>query len=871
MKVLKEKFIIIDGSSLMYRAFYALPLLETKKGQYTNAVYGFATMLFKLLENFSPEYIVVAFDKGKITFRNEIFDQYKAHRKETPSELSMQIPLIHEFLVAMNITLIEESGFEADDIIGTLANKAAANNKKVLIVTGDKDALQLINDDISVLLTKKGISEMLEFDKKLFKETYGLECNQLIDLKALMGDSSDNIPGVPGVGEKTATKLLAEYNTLQNIYENIDNVSGKKLQEKLKDNKDLAFISQQLAKINNNVPLNYAEEQYKLNLAENKLEEFCLKYEFKSILARANFLESKSPEQIAITPVEFCNINNSDEFKILVDKIIQEKKMVFYPVLESSAFDLKHIFIANSNQSYYISNNSEIENIFVTLLENPEVEKITYDVKKLYKFCFQQHKMIQGTVFDIMLAAYLLEPMANNYSIESLHNFYVGENYHLNEKNIEIIQLQAFYVETIEKIYQSLKSKLKQADLFELYQTVEMPLIKVLAKMELYGIKVDAEQLKIMSAEMDIKIKQLLEDIYEMAAEPFNVNSPKQLGVILFEKLNLPIIKKNKTGYSTDAEVLEQLRDQHQIISKILEYRLLTKLKSTYLEGLGNLLSPTEMRIHTSFNQMVTATGRLSSSEPNLQNIPTRSEEGKKIRALFVPGLGFDYLLSADYSQIELRILAHMANDPNLISAFNDNQDVHARTAAEVFSVDLSAVTPEMRSRAKAVNFGIVYGISDYGLAKDINVSRKEAGEYISNYFSKYPGVKNFIDNIIADAKKNGYVITMFGRRRYLKDINSSNYNIRSFAERMAMNTPIQGTAADIIKLAMIKVDYDLQKNNLKSRILLQVHDELLLEVVEAEVEIVSEIVTTAMQNVVSLAVPLTVDVKVGKSWAETK
>ena len=407
--------------------------------------------------------------------------------------------------------------------------------------------------------------------------------------------------------------------------------------------------------------------------------------------------------------------------------------------------------------------------------------------------------------------------------------------------------------------------------MFELYQTVEMPLIKVLAKMELYGIKVDAEQLKIMSAEMDIKIKQLLEDIYEMAAEPFNVNSPKQLGVILFEKLNLPIIKKNKTGYSTDAEVLEQLRDQHQIISKILEYRLLTKLKSTYLEGLGNLLSPTEMRIHTSFNQMVTATGRLSSSEPNLQNIPTRSEEGKKIRELFVPGLGFDYLLSADYSQIELRILAHMANDPNLISAFNDNQDVHARTAAEVFSVDLSAVTPEMRSRAKAVNFGIVYGISDYGLAKDINVSRKEAGEYISNYFSKYPGVKNFIDNIIADAKKNGYVITMFGRRRYLKDINSSNYNIRSFAERMAMNTPIQGTAADIIKLAMIKVDYDLQKNNLKSRILLQVHDELLLEVVEAEVEIVSEIVTTAMQNVVSLAVPLTVDVKVGKSWAETK
>lgn len=867
---MKEKFVIIDGSSLMYRAFYALPLLETKKGQYTNAVYGFATMLFKLLETIKPEFIVVAFDKGKITFRNEIFDQYKAHRKETPQELSMQIPLIHEFLAAMNISLLEEAGYEADDIIGTLANNAVKNNKQVVIVTGDKDALQLINDDITVMLTKKGISEMQEFDKDVFKEVYGLDCSQLIDLKALMGDSSDNIPGVPGVGEKTATKLLSEYETLEQLYENIDKVSGKKLQEKLSENKELAFVSQKLARINISVPVEYKEDFYKLDLTKNMLKDFCNKYEFKSILNRASFLSNDTVVE-KLEMAEAILIKDEKEFRKLAKKIIVEKNFLFYPEFNTQEFILENIYLFLSGKVYCVTCNQVMEEVFFGLIENQEVVKITYDVKNLYKYVINKGITINGDVFDVMLVAYLLEPMASNYSIQSLEQVYLNENYNIDEKNADLSQLITWYVNVIKKLYPILKENMISNDLLELYQNVEMPLVEVLAAMEIVGIKVDAEHLISMSKEMEQKIEVLLKEIYEIAGEKINVNSPKQLGVLLFEKLQLPIIKKNKTGYSTDAEVLEQLKEHHEIVSKVLEYRTLTKLKSTYLDGLGNLLKGNENRIHTNFNQMVTATGRLSSSEPNLQNIPTRTEEGKKIRNLFIPGVGYDYLMSADYSQIELRILAHMSADPNLIDAFKEKQDIHARTAAEVFGVRLEDVTGEMRSRAKAVNFGIVYGISDYGLAKDIGVSRKEAGHYIESYFAKYPGVKNFIDNIIMDARKNGYVITLFGRRRYLNDINSSNYNIRSFAERMAMNTPIQGTAADIIKLAMIKVYRDLQKARLQSRILLQVHDELLLEVVESEVEKVTIIVKNAMQDVANLAVDLTVDINIGKSWADAK
>ena len=868
---MKEKFVIIDGSSLMYRAFYALPLLETKKGQYTNAVYGFATMLFKLLETIKPEFIVVAFDKGKITFRNEIFDQYKAHRKETPQELSMQIPLIHEFLEAMNISLLEETGYEADDIIGTLANSAVENNKKVIVVTGDKDALQLINEDITVMLTKKGISEVQEFDKNVFKDVYGLDCSQLIDLKALMGDSSDNIPGVPGVGEKTATKLLAEYETLEKLYENIDKVSGKKLQEKLSENKELAFVSQKLARINLNVPLEYQENFYKFDLADNKLRDFCNKYEFKSILNRATFLSDENTVVEALEITEAILVKDEKEFRKLAKKIVIEQKFFFYPEFDMQEFLLENIYFLLSGNVYCVNCNQNMEEVFFSLLENNDVEKITYDVKNLYKYIINKGTTINGFIFDIMLVAYLLEPMANNYSMQSLEQLYLNESYNIDEKKAELAQIASWYVTASKKLYPMMKENLIEKELLDLYQKVEMPLVEVLASMETVGIKVDSEHLLSMSKEMELKIETLLKEIFEIAGEEFNVNSPKQLGTLLFDKLQLPVIKKNKTGYSTDAEVLEQLKEHHEIISKILEYRTLTKLKSTYLDGMANLLKGTENRIHTTFNQMVTATGRLSSSEPNLQNIPTRTEEGKKIRTLFVPGIGYDYLMSADYSQIELRILAHMSGDPNLIDAFKEKQDIHARTAAEVFGVKLEDVTGEMRSRAKAVNFGIVYGISDYGLAKDIGVSRKEAGHYIESYFARYPGVKNFIDGVIMDARQKGYVVTLFGRRRYLNDINSSNYNIRSFAERMAMNTPIQGSAADIIKLAMIKVYNDLQKENLQSRILLQVHDELLLEVVKEEVERVTEIVKVAMQDVAKLAVTLTVDINVGKSWADAK
>jgi len=872
-----RRFIIIDGSSLVHRAFYALPLLTTANGLYTNAVYGFTTMMVKLLDELRPDLLAVAFDKGKITFRNDTYAEYKAHRKPTPGELSAQFPLVKEMLQALGIKMIEQAGYEADDIIGTLAAQGGKLGHEVIIVTGDRDALQLISPQVKVMLTKKGISEMEVYDAQAFEEKYGVSPRQQIDLKGLMGDTSDNIPGVPGIGEKTATKLIAEYGTIENLLENIDQISGKKMQENLRNNKEIALLSKKLATIICDMPIEFETELFEFHPDLEKIKERCIQFEFKTLLAKISNLfpgnaKGEVTEEIELPAVEM--LHGQEEVLAAAKRIERAGVLEFYGLFDGK---LPHSSIVGlalvlEEKNVYITSTAAGWSEILALFADRSIMKVTHDAKRVYSACSNMGITLQGLVFDTLLAAYLLEPTINDYSLEKLREQYAQKSSHQQlAKMLNEPVYAVWAVTAIHEIYPALQQELVKNELEKLYYEIELPLVEVLANIENHGIQVDINYLKEMSDELGTKIEFLLVEIYQSAGEEFNVNSPKQLGVILFEKLKLPVFKKTKTGYSTDAEVLEKLIGQHDVIHKLLEYRMLTKLKSTYLDGLSALISQDSGRIHTTFNQMVTATGRLSSSEPNLQNIPIRTEAGRKIRQLFVPGEGYDYIMSADYSQIELRILADMSRDKNLMESFAKNQDVHTRTAAEVFDVPMSEVTSELRSRAKAVNFGIVYGISDYGLSRDIGVSRLEAGQYIANYFIKYQGVKEFIDRVVKEAHLQGYVTTLLGRRRYLPDINSSNFNQRSFAERTAMNTPIQGTAADIIKKAMIDVHKALQRENLNSRMLLQVHDELILEVTESEVEIVEKIVKQAMQESVKLQVPLEVDVKVGKNWAAAK
>lgn len=870
---MKEKFVVIDGSSLLYRAFYALPLLTTADGQYTNAIYGFANMLVKLIDDLKPDTIAVAFDKGKKTFRNDLFSDYKGTRKPTPAELSSQIPLIHELVDAFGIQLVEQDGYEADDIIGTLAAKAAKSGADVTVVTGDRDALQLIEENVKVMLTKKGISEMQLFDEAAFKEKYGLMPKGLIDLKGLMGDSSDNIPGVPGVGEKTALKLLLAYGTLENVLAHISEVAGKKLKERLSAHKESAILSKKLATIICDMDIDYNANVYGVFPDVQKLKDFCKRYEFKSVLAKVDVLfpqddglgfgsiiENSAPEYRGLT-----DLTQAGE---MANEILREKRIFFMPLLSGDvpAVSLRGMMIARKGDVYYVDETSLAWERFLAILADEAVLKASYGVKPLY----HAGVSLKGKVFDTMLAAYLLEPAANAYEMKDLMELYMRA-YHEPGGFDSPLSKAAWSSFCIEQLYPKMREKLAESDLERLYETIEFPVVEVLAAMETAGVKVDATGVEKMSQEIAVRVETLLANIYDMAGREFNVNSTKQLGEILFEQFKLPAIKKTKRGYSTDAEVLDTLLPEHPIIAEILEYRMLTKLKSTYLDGLVPLIHGDTGRVYTSFNQMVTATGRLSSSEPNLQNIPVRTALGKKIRELFVPGEGYEWLLSADYSQIELRVLAHMSNDRNFVEAFLHDQDIHTRTAAEVFGVPMRDVTPEMRSRAKAVNFGIVYGISDYGLSRDLKIPRKEAGEYIQNYFAKCAGVKSFIDALLEQAHKDGFVTTLFGRRRYLPELGSSNYNQRSFAERMAMNTPIQGTAADIIKKAMIEVYARLQERGLRSRILLQVHDELVLEVAGEELEEVSKILRESMPGAAKLRVPLTVELNAGKNWAEAK
>lgn len=860
-----DKFLVIDGSSLIHRAFFALPPLMNRQGLHTGAVYGLCNMLLRLLEDVQPKYMAVAFDKSRKTFRTEMFADYKGQRKPTPSELSEQFPLAAKLLEAMNIRVLEMDNYEADDIIGTFAVHAP-QNVEVIIVTGDRDELQLLDSRTKVFYTKRGISDIKVFDEAEFAADYeGLCPQQLIELKGLMGDTSDNIPGVPGVGPKTAMKLIKEYGCVENVLENIDKISGKSLKAKLSENKEQALLSKKLATIFTDVPVNLDMTVYELGSMNEEARSLMQDLEFRNMYERfaavltgdtADFsLFGEVVEQQAEVHLLQDAAQAAEFFASLAGRTVSFTA-AGGGTLPSAYFTEAEIFA--DGKIYRLEENSNCWQQFYDWLQDEKQLKLTAGSKEIYKICRCLHLVPRGIVGDVALAAYLDEPGHGSYELEEMSIRYLGQKY-------------AHGCEAVFLLSEVLEAKLGEHQQLKLYKALELPLAPVLADMEYTGIKPDLEMLEQLAEDMNFRIGRLEKLAKEQAGEEFNLKSPKQLGVILFEKLHLPVIKKTKTGYSTDVKVLEELRGKHPVIETILEHRKLAKLQSTYLDGLRPLVNPATGRIHTHFQQTVTVTGRLSSTDPNLQNIPARTEEGRQIRKIFVPGEGYDYLMSCDYSQVELRILACIAGDELLLESFRHGQDVHARTAAEVFGLPLAEVTGQMRTRAKAVNFGIVYGISDFGLAKQLGITRNEAAGYIKNYFARYTGVKNYMNHIVQTAREQGYVTTLMGRRRYLPDIRHSNFNLRSFAERTAINMPIQGTAADIMKLAMIKVAEVLREQGLRTRILLQVHDELVLEVPEEEKNLAASLVREAMESAAKLEIPLAADVKFGKDWAQTK
>ncbi|WP_289001429.1 DNA polymerase I [uncultured Megasphaera sp.] len=861
---MKDNVVIIDGSSLLYRAFYAMPLLTDSQGRYTNAVYGFLNMLLKLYEQLDPEYIAVAFDKDKHTFRNDMYAEYKATRKPAPDELRPQFALIRETLQCLGICVLELEGYEGDDIIGTLARELEKQNLSIDIVTGDRDALQLVDDDVTVHLTKKGITNMLAVTPDVMQAEYGYTPAQVIDMKALMGDTADNIPGVPGVGEKTALKLITQFQSVAGVYEHVDEVSGKKLKEKLVDHKDEAFLSKSLATIRCDVPLTYSLSEFVPQPREEDVAELFRSLGFKNLLERFAALGQFSHIARQAAP--------QAELVFLDPAAWQPERLAGQSVAVAMVCDpavpvpeLKQLALAVPDGVLRVPED-QLTAYMKGLTQCRQV--ITADGKTLLKV-LSAYAPPQLPLEDTTLAAYLLDPTRTAYGLTYLsEKFAVPFTDNPDQPAATRLAHEAAFLSAL---WPQAEAALKKLGLDSLYKTIEVPLLHTLAVMEMNGFTIDRQKLEDMEQDLSRQADVLEEAIYDDAGEVFNVNSTKQLGTILFQKLGLPVIKKTKTGYSTDSAVLDELADKHPIIPKILQFRALKKLISTYLEGLEPLISPVTGRIYTSFNQMVTATGRLSSSDPNLQNIPIRTEQGRKIRSLFVPGEGYDYILSGDYSQIELRLLAHLSQDPTMIDGFQKGQDIHRRTASEVFGIPLAEVTPEQRSHAKAVNFGIIYGISDFGLARNISITRQQAKEYIESYFARYSAVHGYMEQLVAEARESGMARTMFGRIRELPEINSKNFTRRSFAERTAMNTPIQGSAADIIKLAMNAVQSELEQRGLKSRLLVQVHDELVLEVPAAEREEIEALLRDKMEHVVTLSVPLTVDIHYGANWEEAK
>lgn len=886
-----KTLMIIDGNSLIHRAFYALPLLTTKDGIYTNGVYGFLTMLYKIKENYNIDYIGVAFDKKGPTFRHEAFELYKGTRQSTPNELTLQFPIIKEILSIMNIAQLELDGYEADDIAGTLSKFGEENGLEIILVTGDRDYLQLASDKTKVLITKKGITDLVEYDENKFIEEYGITPQQFIDLKGLMGDKSDNIPGVPGIGEKTGVKLLKEFGTIENLYDNIDKVGSKKIKETLMENKQSAFLSKKLAEIIRNAPLDISLKELEVKEPDyEKLIDIYKKLEFNSLLAKIDFTAAEKADGLDMD-LEYEIIEGNNYSKI-IDEVFRTGYMYFKFLFEDYHYIKSNILgvgIRIKDNTYYIDFSQNDINKFCEdfrgSFESEKIKKSGHDLKMDIYALLTLGIDIRNISFDSMIGQYLINPAQSNYSINELGKEYI--NYSgidekellgkgKNKKTFKDLSIDtrakflASLLYIVNKVEEPIKNLIDEQNMTKLYYDVELPLAQVLADMEFNGFKVDLNVLYQLKEEYEKQIAKLTSDIYSLAGEEFNINSPKQLGEVLFDKLNLPVIKKTKTGYSTDVEVLEKLIGHHEIIEKILKYRKLVKLMSTYIDGLIEVVDKKTSKIHSTFNQTVTNTGRISSTEPNLQNIPVKTEEGREIRKAFISEDGY-VLVDGDYSQIELRVLAHISKDPKLIEAFYSDEDIHTKTASEVFNVPKEEVTPLLRSRAKAVNFGIIYGISDYGLSKDLNISRKEAKTYIDSYLNNYEMVKKYMRDIVEKGKNDGYVETIMNRRRYVPELKSKNFSVRGFGERVAMNTPIQGSAADIIKIAMVNVYNELKRRNLKSKLILQVHDELIIQAHKEEADMVVDLVKYIMENSVKLSVPLKVDIKVGDSWYESK
>lgn len=893
-----SKLIVVDGNSIVNRAFYGImgsKMLQTADGTYTNAVYGFLAILFKELDEVKPDYIAVAFDLKAPTARHKMYDGYKANRKGMPEELAAQMPILKDVLRAMNITIIEKEGYEADDVLGTLSRIGENSGLDVVLLTGDRDSFQLATDKVSIYIprTKAGKTETEIFNRDKVLEVYGVEPKQMIEVKGLQGDTSDNIPGVPGIGEKTALSLVKKYGTIDHLYEcvenNTDDLKGKQ-REKIAENKELAMLSKTLGTINLETPIEKSIDDLKMK-EWNKSEVYKIfkELKFNRYIDRFN-LKEEIVENDNVEPTMTMDFEkaviNAEKFNDIKKKVIENKVCYFYvETVEDTNSIIKKkiksisIYIKDENKvyDYKVSNILELKDIF----ESEDVLKCSYDLKDIYILCEEAEINPKNFMFDIRIAGYLLNSTTNQYSITDLMNEYLeidinvddGKQEQLNlfdvqeEKENEQI---AVYAYSIGNLHDVLEKDLKENGMYDLFNNIEMPVLEVLADMQYRGMYVDKNELIAYGDELKVKLDELTNKIHELAGEEFNINSTKQLGEVLFEKLKLPVIKKTKNGYSTDVDTLEKLQCEHEIIEYILEYRQLAKLNSTYIEGMIPYINKNTGRIHSYFHQTVTATGRISSTEPNLQNIPTRIEIGKKLRKVFKPAEN-KIFLDADYSQIELRVLAHVSKDETMVDNFIHDEDIHAQAASRVFCVPLDEVTKELRSKAKAVNFGIVYGISDFGLAGQIHSSRKQAKQYIEQYLEKYNGIKTFMDEAVEDAKKKGYIETMYNRRRYIPELTSKSYMVRKFGERVAMNTPIQGTAADIMKIAMINVFRELKNRNLNSKIVLQVHDELLIETDIKEKDEVREILVNNMEHAAKLLVPLKVEVAEGENWYDAK
>ena len=883
---LDKRLIIIDGNSIINRAFYALPEMTSKEGLKTNAIYGFTTMLFKIIDTYQPTHISVAFDRKAPTFRHLEFKEYKAGRKKMPDELREQFEPLKELLDKFNIHRLELDGYEADDIIGTVSKLGEENDYKVFIVTGDKDAIQLASNKTTTLITKKGVGEVEEYNFDSVMEKYEMTPTQFIDLKGLMGDKSDNIPGVPGIGEKTGIKLIKEFSSIENLVEHTDELKGS-VKKKIEENKELAIMSKRLATIIRDVPIEVSLEELEYGDYDKDavIEEF-KRFGFTSLISRLIDLDGGSEpiEEVALE----LNIKSLDNAEELINEIKEKKELIIKTVTKVGNIlekNILYMFISVDGENIYYLNEGQIS-LFKDVLASNEIKKFGYNLKDDYIALRPYDIKLENMYFDITIAEYLIDSTSStSYECSAIAMKYLTRKIKSKEdllgkgakarkfEELDIEELSEYIAQIVNVVKLSsekMEKSLNESDMDSLFYEVEMPLVEVLGEMEFVGIEVDREMLNELGTEFKEIISKLESEIYEMAGESFNINSPKQLGVILFEKLELPVIKKTKTGYSTNAEVLDKLRDKHEIIDKITEYRQIVKLNSTYVEGLLGIINPISNRIHSSFNQTITTTGRISSTEPNLQNIPVKMEMGRKIRKVFIAGKNHK-LVDADYSQVELRVLANMSGDENMIDAFKHGEDIHAKTASQIFDVDINDVTPRQRSEAKSINFGIVYGKSDFGLSEDLNIPVKQAKEYINSYFEKYSKIKEFMDTTIEDATVNGYITTLLNRRRYIPELKSSNFMLRNAGKRAAMNAPIQGSAADIIKIAMVNVYKKLEESNLKSKLILQVHDELIVEATDDELEIVEKIVREEMENAFSMDVYLDVDLNVGYSWYETK